>query len=59
MKVFTIIAGVNGAGKSSLTGVLRSESSELGTVIDADRITAIVGRDNIVGGTVTGDKFYH
>jgi predicted ABC-type ATPase len=29
MRVFTIIGGVNGAGKSSLSGVLSAESSEL------------------------------
>lgn len=35
MKIYTIIAGVNGAGKSSLTGVLRTEMKNLGKVIDS------------------------
>ena len=30
MKIYTIIGGVNGVGKSSLTGVLASESNDLG-----------------------------
>ena len=39
MKVYTIIAGVNGVGKSSLTGVLARDKSDLGTIIDTDSIT--------------------
>lgn len=35
MKVYTIIAGVNGVGKSSLTGVLSRDKSDLGMIIDA------------------------
>lgn len=50
MKIFTIIAGVNGVGKSSLTGVLRSEYSNLGTVIDVDSITASLNGNKIAGG---------
>lgn len=33
MKIYTIIAGVNGAGKSSLTGVLRQEMNDLGVIV--------------------------
>ena len=33
MKAYTIIAGVNGVGKSSLTGVLKAERNDLGCVI--------------------------
>ena len=40
MKTYTIIGGVNGAGKSSLTGALRVRTTELGTVIDVDKLTA-------------------
>ena len=40
MKTYTIIAGVNGAGKSSLTGVLRTETTSLGKIIDVDKIIA-------------------
>lgn len=39
MKTYTIIAGVNGCGKSSLTGVLRTEIDNLGKIIDVDKIT--------------------
>jgi predicted ABC-type ATPase len=38
MKTYTIIAGVNGAGKSSLLGVLKAERSDLGFTIDTDKI---------------------
>ena len=37
MKTYTIIAGVNGCGKSSLTGVLKTEIDNLGKVIDVDK----------------------
>ena len=39
MKAYTIIAGVNGVGKSSLTGVLKAERNDLGCVIDVDKIS--------------------
>lgn len=38
MKIYTIIAGVNGAGKSSLTGSLKYQRRDLGKVIDVDRL---------------------
>lgn len=50
MKTYTIVAGVNGAGKSSLTGVLRTEISNLGKIIDVDKITAGCGGNAIEGG---------
>lgn len=50
MKIYTIIGGVNGAGKSSLSGVLTAESSELGIIIDTDKMTAELGGDRIKGG---------
>lgn len=50
MNIYTIIGGVNGAGKSSLSGVLSAESSELGIIVDTDRITAELGGDRIKGG---------
>lgn len=43
MKTYTIIAGVNGTGKSSLTGVLRTEMTDLGRIIDVDRLIAEQG----------------
>ena len=39
IKTYTIVAGVNDCGKSSLTGVLRSEINNLGKIIDVDKIT--------------------
>lgn len=37
-------------GKSSLSGVLSAESSDLGIIIDVDKITAENGSDRIKGG---------
>lgn len=50
MKKYTIIGGVNGAGKSSLTGVLKGECSDLGIIVDTDMITAKLGGEKIAGG---------
>ena len=50
MKIYTIIGGVNGSGKSSLSGVLSAESSELGIIIDTDKLTKERGGDRIKGG---------
>ena len=50
MKTYTIIGGVNGAGKSSLTGVLKNRMNDLGIVIDVDKITAKLGLGAFEGG---------
>ncbi len=50
MKKYTIIGGVNGAGKSSLTGVLCGSFSDLGIIVDTDSITAKLGGDKLRGG---------
>lgn len=50
MKLYTIVGGVNGVGKSSLTGVLRSRTTDLGVVVDVDKITAQTGGGAIEGG---------
>lgn len=50
MKVYTIIGGVNGTGKSSLTGMLRTERTDLGTIVDPDRCTVLCGGDEYEGG---------
>lgn len=50
MKTYTIIAGVNGVGKSSFTGVLKEQRSDLGTIIDVDKITAELGGNALTGG---------
>lgn len=50
MNIYTIIGGVNGAGKSSLSGVLTAENSDLGIIIDTDKLNASFGGDRIKGG---------
>lgn len=50
MKTYTIIAGVNGCGKSSLTGVLKDELTDLGIIIDVDKIAAQNSGNNILAG---------
>jgi len=50
LKTYTIVGGVNGAGKSSLTGVLRTEINNLGKIIDVDKITVQCGGSPIEGG---------
>lgn len=47
--LYTIIAGVNGSGKSSFTGVFSTCDKKLGTIVDADRITAKNGGDKLTG----------
>ena len=50
MPVFTIVGGVNGTGKSSLSGVLRSCLDDLGVIVDPDKLTAQAGGDEYAGG---------
>lgn len=50
MKIYTIIGGVNGVGKSSFTGVLKGQTNDLGTIVDVDKITAQLGGDTLAGG---------
>lgn len=50
MKIYTIIGGVNGTGKSSLTGVLKAQRSDLGVIVDVDKITALAGFSPLEGG---------
>lgn len=52
MKIYTIVGGVDCVGKSSLLGVLSAESSDLGIIIDADKITNEFGGDRIKGGRI-------
>lgn len=49
MKIYTIIGGVDGTGKSSLLGVLRETVSDLGIIIDADQLSKQYG-SNLAGG---------
>lgn len=50
MKTYTIIGGVNGVGKSSFTGVLKERCTDLGLIIDVDRLTAELGGNALAGG---------
>lgn len=50
MKTYTIIAGVNGVGKSSFTGVLKEQISDLGIIINTDEIA----KDNNLGNISAG-----
>ncbi len=50
MKTYTIIGGVNGVGKSGFTCVLKGSRSDLGRIIDVDKITAQLGGDTLLGG---------
>ena len=56
MKIYTIIGGVNGVGKSSLSGVLSAENTDLGIIIDTDKLTAELGGDRIKGGKLAIEK---
>lgn len=56
MKTYTIIGGVNGTGKSSLTGVLKTQTTDLGVIIDVDRITALAGVNAIQGGKIALER---
>ena len=50
MRTYTIIGGVNGVGKSSFTGLLKEQRSDLGIIIDVDKITAELGGNALAGG---------
>ena len=49
MKIYTIIGGVNGVGKSSFTGILKEQRSDLGILIDVNKITAELGGNALAG----------
>ncbi|WP_298483131.1 hypothetical protein [uncultured Ruminococcus sp.] len=50
MKQYTIIGGVNGVGKSSLSGVLRRQLSDMGMIIDPDTIAVQQHCDRLTAG---------
>jgi len=56
MRVYTIIGGVNGVGKSSFTGVLKESRKDLGIIIDVDQITARLGAGSLAGGKAALEK---
>ncbi len=59
MKIYTIIGGVNGCGKSSLTGAIKAERKDLGTIIDVDKINASFDGDKVAGGKKAIEKINH
>jgi len=56
MKYYTIIGGVNGTGKSSFTGVLKTQTTNLGVIIDVDKITALGKLSSLRGGRLALEK---
>ena len=56
MRLYTIIGGVNGTGKSSLTGVLKTQTTDLGIIVDVDKITAQAGGSAIQGGKIALER---
>ena len=50
MNNYTLIAGVNGTGKSSLRGVLEGQGAPLGQIIDANAIAKENNFDNLRAG---------
>lgn len=50
MNNYTLIAGVNGTGKSSLRGVLEGQGAPLGHIIDANAIANENNFDNLRAG---------
>ena len=59
MKIYTIVGGVNGVGKSSFTGVLKERTTDLGTIIDVDKITADLGGNALTGGKAALKKILY
>ena len=55
MKAYTIIGGINGAGKSSLSGVLKTQKN-LGQIIDVDKIVKENACSNIEAGRLAIEK---
>lgn len=52
MKIYTLIGGLNGSGKSSLSGVLKSQLDDLGKIIDVDEITRSVNGNKLKAGKI-------
>lgn len=56
MKTYTIIGGVNGSGKSSLTGALKSQRTDLGCIIDVDKFTVEYNGNYLEAGRAAIEK---
>lgn len=52
MKYYTIIAGVNGVGKSTMTGLLTTQLHNMGIILDAD----IISRNQRQGSIISSGK---
>lgn len=50
MKTATFICGIDGVGKSGFAGLLKEQRSDLGIIIDVDKITAKLGGNTLAGG---------
>jgi predicted ABC-type ATPase len=50
MKVYTVIAGTDGVGKSSMMGILKTQRNDLGVIINPDEIAANNGRNEMKAG---------
>lgn len=50
LKIYNIVGGVNGVGKSSLIGSLKSRLNDFGVIIDVDKINENFGGDRLQGG---------
>lgn len=52
MSIYTLIAGVDGVGKSSLAGALLAQANTLGRFIDTDRLATELGIGRVSAGKV-------
>ncbi len=59
MPVFTLIAGVNGVGKSSLAGLLLAQTNELGQFLNTDSAAAELGIGKVQAGKMTLNQIRH
>lgn len=50
LKIYNIVGGVNGVGKSSLIGSLKSRLNDFGLIIDVDKINERFNGDRLKGG---------
>lgn len=50
MKIYNIVGGVNGVGKSSLVGSLKSRLNDFGTIVDVDKINLKFNGNWLEGG---------
>ena len=56
MKQYTIVGGINGVGKSSLSGVLRHQLPDMGVIIDPDSIAVQEHCDRLTAGKLAISK---